>query len=150
MCVYTAQPLLPYQIRALVGYYYYVLVCLSFNLINCSLVVSCVIKTPRAEKRRTRTYLELRFRDDMGFAIGKEGGHLVSFLLGAAIPTALLFFLASDRLGEGLSRISLSWGNGTMTLVGPAPEVHNQDHEVRIAYAPWYKFNMHDALFVIL
>ncbi|KAJ1286851.1 hypothetical protein BS78_03G383800 [Paspalum vaginatum] len=36
---------------------------------------------------------------------GKQGGHL---------PTALLFFLASDRLGEGLSSISSSWGNGTV------------------------------------
>jgi len=36
----------------------------------------------------------------------------VSFFLGAALPTALLFFLASDRLDEGLSSISHSWGNG--------------------------------------
>ncbi|KAK3162857.1 hypothetical protein QOZ80_1BG0094630 [Eleusine coracana subsp. coracana] len=46
--------------------------------------------------------------------LGKEGSHVVSFLLGAALPTALLFFVASDRLGEGLSSISISWGNGTV------------------------------------
>ncbi|RLN03811.1 uncharacterized protein C2845_PM13G17550 [Panicum miliaceum] len=53
-----------------------------------------------------------------GFVGGKmqQGGHAVSFLLGAALPTALLFLLAFDRLGEGLSTISTSWrGNGTMT-----------------------------------
>jgi hypothetical protein len=46
----------------------------------------------------------------------KQSGHAVSFLLGAALPTALLFFLASDRLGEGLSTISSSWrGNGSIS-----------------------------------
>ncbi|KAJ1286850.1 hypothetical protein BS78_03G383700 [Paspalum vaginatum] len=41
--------------------------------------------------------------------------HAVCLLLGAAIPTALLFFLASDRLGEGLSSVAAStwWGNTT-------------------------------------
>jgi hypothetical protein len=78
-----------------------------------------------------------------GFVGGKlqQGGHAVSFLLGAALPTALLFLLASDRLGEGLSTISTSWrGNGTTTAAlqvadtptaaddRPAPA---QDHEVR-------------------
>ncbi|KAJ1286853.1 hypothetical protein BS78_03G384000 [Paspalum vaginatum] len=73
---------------------------------------------------------------------GKQGGsHAVSFLLGAALPTALLFFLASDRLGEGLSSISTSWrGKGTAaalqaaagkpaanTLTTDGPK---QDHEV--------------------
>jgi len=50
----------------------------------------------------------------LGFRMSKEaaGSHAVSFFLGAALPTALLFFLASDRLGEGLSSISRSWGNG--------------------------------------
>ncbi|GJN16913.1 hypothetical protein PR202_gb03939 [Eleusine coracana subsp. coracana] len=68
----------------------------------------------------------------MGFAGGKEGSHMVSFLLGAVLPTAFLFFLASDRLGEGFSRISMSWGNGTTTPVTPAPEAHaQQDHEIR-------------------
>ncbi|CAO2167535.1 unnamed protein product [Urochloa humidicola] len=37
-------------------------------------------------------------------------GHLGSFLLGALLPTALLFFLASDRVGERLTSIS-SFGN---------------------------------------
>ena len=82
-----------------------------------------------------------------GFVGGKlqQGGHAVSFLLGAALPTALLFFLASDRLGEGLSTISASWrGNGTTTasLRADAPPADiptaadgraapAQDHEVR-------------------
>ncbi|PAN26810.1 hypothetical protein PAHAL_5G040000 [Panicum hallii] len=80
-----------------------------------------------------------------GFVGGKlqQGGHAVSFLLGAALPTALLFLLASDRLGEGLSTISTSWrGNGTTTAAlqvadtptaaddRPAPA---QDHEVEFA-----------------
>jgi hypothetical protein len=57
--------------------------------------------------------------DGMGLLGGKEGSssssHAVSFLLGAALPTVLLFFLASDRLGQqGLSSISGSWGNGTI------------------------------------
>ncbi|KAJ1286848.1 hypothetical protein BS78_03G383500 [Paspalum vaginatum] len=50
----------------------------------------------------------------MGLGVGsKEAGiisHAASFLLGAALPTVLLFFLASDRLGEGLSSISRGWG----------------------------------------
>ncbi|TVT97270.1 hypothetical protein EJB05_57494, partial [Eragrostis curvula] len=68
----------------------------------------------------------------MGFG-GKEGSHLVSFLLGAALPTAFLFFLASDRLGEGLSKISISWGNATMPPAGPAPEPQTQDQEIGFA-----------------
>ncbi|KAK3166346.1 hypothetical protein QOZ80_1AG0044630 [Eleusine coracana subsp. coracana] len=39
--------------------------------------------------------------------------HLGSFLLGALLPTLLLFFLASDRVGEQLSSIS-SFGNGCL------------------------------------
>uniref|UniRef100_A0ACD5XF56 Uncharacterized protein n=1 Tax=Avena sativa TaxID=4498 RepID=A0ACD5XF56_AVESA len=38
--------------------------------------------------------------------------HSVSFLLGALLPTLLLFFLASDRVGEKLASIS-SLGNGS-------------------------------------
>jgi hypothetical protein len=71
----------------------------------------------------------------MGFTGGKESGHLVvSFLLGAAMPTFFLFFLASDRLGEGFSRFSVSWGNGAMPPVAPAPpEARTRDHyEVRV------------------
>ncbi|CAL4945891.1 unnamed protein product [Urochloa decumbens] len=55
----------------------------------------------------------------MGFG-GKEGSHLASFLLGAALPTALLFFLASDRLGQGLSSISVSWAGSNGTRQQPA------------------------------
>ncbi|XP_062208709.1 uncharacterized protein At4g15970-like [Phragmites australis] len=59
------------------------------------------------------------FRDKMGLQF-QSFSHVVSFLLGAALPTALLFFLASDRLGEGLCSISSSWGNGTAQPAGPA------------------------------
>ncbi|CAL4953004.1 unnamed protein product [Urochloa decumbens] len=52
---------------------------------------------------------------------GKEAcQHVASFLVGAALPTALLVLLASDRLGEGLSAISSSWGP-TPTTKMPAP-----------------------------
>ncbi|PUZ53261.1 hypothetical protein GQ55_5G038900 [Panicum hallii var. hallii] len=48
----------------------------------------------------------------MGMGLGGKEAcqHVVSFLIGAALPTALLVLLASDRLGEGLSTISSSWG----------------------------------------
>ncbi|KAF8755687.1 hypothetical protein HU200_011154 [Digitaria exilis] len=77
--------------------------------------------------------------------------HAVSFLLGAALPTALLFFLASDRLGDGLSTISASWrgmNNGTTAaavlqadVARPAPSTlaaddraaPTQDHQVEFA-----------------
>uniref|UniRef100_A0A0E0JSW7 Nucleotide-diphospho-sugar transferase domain-containing protein n=1 Tax=Oryza punctata TaxID=4537 RepID=A0A0E0JSW7_ORYPU len=52
----------------------------------------------------------------------KRGGHyhhLTSFLLGALLPTVLLFFLASDRVGERLSTIS-SLGNGALAVGGRA------------------------------
>jgi hypothetical protein len=56
----------------------------------------------------------------MGFS-GKhqqQSSHAVSFLLGAALPTALLFFLASDRLGVSLPTISSSWrGSGTTAVL---------------------------------
>ncbi|XP_044358783.1 uncharacterized protein At4g15970-like [Triticum aestivum] len=39
---------------------------------------------------------------------GARVSHSVSFLLGALLPTVLLFFLASDRLGEKLATISSS------------------------------------------
>jgi hypothetical protein len=60
----------------------------------------------------------------MGLGVG--GGkdacqHVVSFLVGAALPTALLILLASDRLGEGLSTISSSWGATAPTQLPPAP-----------------------------
>ncbi|KAF0927782.1 hypothetical protein E2562_036202 [Oryza meyeriana var. granulata] len=54
----------------------------------------------------------------MGLGFGREGGsmainrnHVVSFLAGAALPTLLLFFLASDRVSEQLAIVS-SWGSG--------------------------------------
>jgi hypothetical protein len=67
----------------------------------------------------------------MGFG-GKElGSHLASFLLGAALPTAFLFFLASDRLGEGLSSISMSWGSrGTTGQPAAPPAQEARDQEV--------------------
>ncbi|KAE8773291.1 hypothetical protein D1007_54591 [Hordeum vulgare] len=51
---------------------------------------------------------------DMGMGMGSslhDGArvsHSVSFLLGALLPTVLLFFLASDRLGQKLASISSS------------------------------------------
>ncbi|CAL4945884.1 unnamed protein product [Urochloa decumbens] len=82
-----------------------------------------------------------------GKQLPQRSSHAVSFLLGAALPTALLFFLASDRLGEGFSTISASWrGNGTATVLqtgagAAAPPAANraapahpaQDHEVEFA-----------------
>ena len=43
---------------------------------------------------------------------GARVRHSVSFLLGALLPTLLLFFLASDRVGEKLAGIS-SLRNGS-------------------------------------
>ncbi|CAL4972431.1 unnamed protein product [Urochloa decumbens] len=57
----------------------------------------------------------------LGFGSKEAGSHAVAFLLGAALPTALLFLLASDRLGEGLSSISRSWGNVTVSPAGDDP-----------------------------
>ncbi|KAL6840411.1 hypothetical protein ACP4OV_030221 [Aristida adscensionis] len=49
--------------------------------------------------------------------------HLGCFILGAFLPTVLLFFLASDRVGERLSSIS-SLGNGYLSR-SPAPDGAN-------------------------
>ncbi|KAI5002843.1 hypothetical protein ZWY2020_027493 [Hordeum vulgare] len=58
----------------------------------------------------------------------KLGSHrVVPFLLGAALPTVLLFLLASDRVGEHLSSSVSGWSNGATP--GPAPASHDQ-HEV--------------------
>ncbi|BAB86122.1 hypothetical protein [Oryza sativa Japonica Group] len=38
--------------------------------------------------------------------------HVVSFLAGAALPALLLFFLASDRVGEQLAIVS-RWGGSS-------------------------------------
>jgi hypothetical protein len=78
---------------------------------------------------------------------GKDAAsyHVLSFLLGAALPTALLFYLASDRLGEGLSSISpSSWGSSrtptTQQLAGATDHTAptsptSQGQEVRTTYA---------------
>ncbi|RLN03784.1 hypothetical protein C2845_PM13G17460 [Panicum miliaceum] len=56
----------------------------------------------------------------MGSMSKRSGlGHFGSFLLGALLPTALLFFLASDRVGDRLTSIS-SIGNGYQLLNSPA------------------------------
>lgn len=56
-------------------------------------------------------------------ALGNMSGHyyhhLTSFLLGALLPTVLLFFLASDRVSERLPTIS-SLGNGALVIGGRA------------------------------
>ncbi|KAF8755690.1 hypothetical protein HU200_011157 [Digitaria exilis] len=58
----------------------------------------------------------------LGFASKEVSSHGVSFLLGAALPTALLIFLASDRLGDGLSTtISSSQGNGAVLPAAADP-----------------------------
>nr|CAB3479272.1 unnamed protein product [Digitaria exilis] len=62
---------------------------------------------------------------------GKEAcQHVVSFLVGAALPTALLVLLASDRLGDGLSTISGSWGSTAgiqrPPLAGSPPLAHQE------------------------
>uniref|UniRef100_A0A0E0CCA5 Uncharacterized protein n=1 Tax=Oryza meridionalis TaxID=40149 RepID=A0A0E0CCA5_9ORYZ len=44
---------------------------------------------------------------------GRYYHHLTSFLLGALLPTVLLFFLASDRVSERL-------GNGALVIGGRA------------------------------
>ncbi|KAG2602969.1 hypothetical protein PVAP13_5KG729864 [Panicum virgatum] len=50
-------------------------------------------------------------------------GHFGSFLLGALLPTALLFFLASDRVGERLTSSISSIGNGYL-LNSPARQAN--------------------------
>jgi len=59
----------------------------------------------------------------LGLGSSKVGGsHAAAFLLGVALPTALLFLLASDRLGEGLSNVSRSWGSVGTTQQLPAAD----------------------------
>ncbi|KAF8648597.1 hypothetical protein HU200_064641 [Digitaria exilis] len=71
----------------------------------------------------------------LGFGRKESGSNVASFLLGAALPTALLIFLASDRLGEGLSSVSRSWGSAGRTQLpsadGAAP--NTRDPEVEFA-----------------
>jgi hypothetical protein len=65
----------------------------------------------------------------MGLGFGRKEGssHVMSFLLGAALPTALLLFVvASDRLGDGLSGISVRWGNGTVVLPPTGTPAHQK------------------------
>jgi len=62
------------------------------------------------------------------------GSHAAAFLLGVALPTALLFLLASDRLGEGLSSTSRSGGSaGTTQLQAADAAGPNQNQEVEFA-----------------
>ena len=66
-----------------------------------------------------------------------SGHHVVPFFLGAALPTILLFVLASDRVGEQLSSVSGSWlgnSNGGTPGTAPAP----QQHEVIKKASPSY------------
>ncbi|XP_006646618.1 uncharacterized protein At4g15970-like [Oryza brachyantha] len=51
--------------------------------------------------------------------------HVVPFLVGAALPTLLLFLLASDRVGEQLAIVSNSWANHNNALA-PAQELHRE------------------------
>ncbi|CAO2172559.1 unnamed protein product [Urochloa humidicola] len=67
----------------------------------------------------------------MGFG-GKEGSHLASFLLGAALPTLLLFFLASDRLGQGFSSISASWAGSNGARQQPAGPLPQEGHDQEV------------------
>ena len=61
------------------------------------------------------------------------GSHAAAFLLGVALPTALLFLLASDRLGEGLSSTSRSGGSaGTTQLPAADAAGPNQNQEVTV------------------
>jgi len=62
------------------------------------------------------------------------GSHAAAFLLGVALPTALLFLLASDRLGEGLSNVSRSWGSVGTTQQLPAADAAapTRDQEVTV------------------
>jgi len=60
----------------------------------------------------------------MGSMSKRSGlGHFGSFLLGALLPTALLFFLASDRVGERLTSSISSIGNGYL-LNSPARQAN--------------------------
>ena len=59
-----------------------------------------------------------------------SGHHVVPFFLGAALPTILLFVLASDRVGEQLSSVSGSWlgnSNGGTPGTAPAPQQHEAE-----------------------
>uniref|UniRef100_A0A0E0JSW9 Nucleotide-diphospho-sugar transferase domain-containing protein n=1 Tax=Oryza punctata TaxID=4537 RepID=A0A0E0JSW9_ORYPU len=53
--------------------------------------------------------------------------HVVSFLAGAALPALLLFFLASDRVGEQLAIVSSWRSNGGGALPPPPPNVFAGD-----------------------
>ena len=71
----------------------------------------------------------------LGLGSSKVGGsHAAAFLLGVALPTALLFLLASDRLGEGLSNVSRSWGSVGTTQQLPAADAAapTRDQEVTV------------------
>jgi hypothetical protein len=75
----------------------------------------------------------------MGLGLGSNkvgGSHAAAFLLGVALPTALLFMLASDRLGDGLSSISRSWGSAGTTQLLPVADdgaAPTRDQEVTLS-----------------
>ncbi|KAM3353727.1 hypothetical protein ACQJBY_024720 [Aegilops geniculata] len=68
----------------------------------------------------------------------KTSSHqVVPFFLGAALPTILLFVLASDRVGEQLSSVSGSWlGNSNGGTPGTAPALlpkHEEEKFIGLA-----------------
>ena len=89
------------------------------------LVIVSVLSTTTPGPLRLPPFAGSRRRADtqMGSMSKRSGlGHFGSFLLGALLPTALLFFLASDRVGERLTSIS-SIGNGYL-LNSPARQAN--------------------------
>ncbi|KAF8755692.1 hypothetical protein HU200_011159 [Digitaria exilis] len=70
----------------------------------------------------------------LGVGSKEVGSHAMSFLLGAALPTALLFLLASDRLGEGMSSISRSWGNGAVLPAGADPNEVGRSVDTQVIF----------------
>ncbi|KAG8078897.1 hypothetical protein GUJ93_ZPchr0007g6353 [Zizania palustris] len=79
----------------------------------------------------------------MGWSLGSGIGrnHVVSsFLAGAALPTLLLFVLASDRVGEQLVSIS-SWGNGALQALQAAGSANaSAGHAAALAQEQQEKF----------
>ncbi|KAM0826417.1 hypothetical protein ACQ4PT_068894 [Festuca glaucescens] len=81
-------------------------------------VVPCSQFDPILTHRRSAHWCQRRDVDDQhggSLSLSKQHNgvsHSVAFLLGALLPTLLLFFLASDRLGEKLASIS-NLGNGS-------------------------------------
>ncbi|KAI4964722.1 hypothetical protein ZWY2020_059779 [Hordeum vulgare] len=64
---------------------------------------------------------------------GVGGSHSASFLLGALLPTILLFFLASDRVGERLASISsLGNNNGSSAAHQQTTQANHTGTEERL------------------